>query len=113
MDYKTNSSLEINEEQRLQLAIYALLYRKTHGDIPDKAGIFFLRSKPKFITIDPNLLKEAEVEIFDVHEKTRSPEKSDYPIKEGPLCKWCNFYSICFEQKPITEYLAEVRATKP
>ena len=51
MDYKTSSSFDI-EEHRLQLAIYALLYQELHGELPHKAGIYFLKDKPKVIKVD-------------------------------------------------------------
>jgi len=104
IDYKTNTYLEISDEQRLQLAIYALLYRETHGRIPDKVGIFFLRSKLKHIAVSQELLNEAEREIKLIHEKTQTINIDDYPLKPGPLCKFCDFYSICFEQKTIKDY---------
>ena len=107
MDYKTSTNLDINEEQRLQLAIYALLYKETHGIPPHKVGIHFLRYKPKFLSVDEELLDEARKGIALVHEKTRSDNITDYPLKPGPLCKWCDFYKICFEQKTITEYQAD------
>jgi CRISPR/Cas system-associated exonuclease Cas4 (RecB family) len=113
MDYKTNTYLEITDEQRLQLAIYALLYKRTHGVTPAKAGIFFLRSRPKFISVDSNLLSDAEREIFTIHEKTQTTEINDYPLKPGPLCKTCDFYKICFEQKTIKEYRSDTRREVP
>ena len=113
MDYKTNTYLEITDEQRLQLGVYALLYKRTHGITPNKAGIFFLRSRPKFIAVDSNLLDEAEREIFTIHEKTQTTEINDYPLKPGPLCKTCDFYKICFEQKTITEYKSDTRPAVP
>lgn len=113
MDYKTNTYLEITDEQRLQLAIYALLYQRTHGVTPAKAGIFFLRSRPKFIAVDSNLLSDAEREIFIIHEKTQTREINDYPLKPGPLCKTCDFYKICFEQKAIKEYISDMQRGVP
>ncbi len=113
IDYKTNTHLEISEEQRLQLAIYALLYRETHGKIPDKAGIFFLRSKPKHITVSPELLDQAVHEINLIHKNTQSTKIDDYPLKPGPLCNWCDFYGICFEQKTIKDYEAAAQAIEP
>ena len=105
MDYKTSTELEITEEQRLQLAIYSLLYKEKHGEPPHKAGIYFLRFKPKFIAVDNTLIEEAHKEIELVHQKTQSDTITDYPLKTSGLCKWCDFYTMCFEQKSIKEYL--------
>ena len=44
MDYKTTSDVKMNEEYKLQLAIYALLYFEEHGRLPDKVGIYFVRA---------------------------------------------------------------------
>ena len=105
MDYKTSTELEITEEQHLQLAIYSLLYKEKHGEPPQKAGIYFLRFKPKFIIVDNTLLEEAHKEIELVHQKTQSDTIEDYPLKTSGLCKWCDFYTLCFEQKQIKDYL--------
>ncbi|MBI4153294.1 PD-(D/E)XK nuclease family protein [Candidatus Woesearchaeota archaeon] len=113
IDYKTNTNLEISEEQRLQLAIYALLYRETHGRMPDKAGIFFLRSRLKHIAVSQELLDEAEREIQLIHENTQSGNIDDYPLKPGPLCNYCDFYGICFKQKTITDYGTGVQTIEP
>lgn len=110
MDYKTSTNIDINEEQRLQLAIYALLYKEKHGKRPDKVGIYFLRTKPKFIPVDDDLLQEAHHEIITIHEKTQQDGIDHYPLRPGPLCKWCDFYSICFEQKTITDYTSDATA---
>ena len=52
IDYKTNSSLEVKDSIRLQLAIYSLLYFEKHGKMPSKARIFFLRHKLKLVPVD-------------------------------------------------------------
>ena len=113
MDYKTSTNLNINEEQRLQLAIYSLLYKEKHGQTPNKAGIYFLRYKPKFIAVDEELLAGAKHEIKLIHQNTQSTNIDDYPLKPGPLCKWssgqCDFYSICFEQKTIKAFESEAK----
>lgn len=99
IDYKTNANLEMTEEQRLQLAIYSLLYYEKQGKLPAKAGIFFLRHKLKLIKVDEELLDWAKREIMLIHEKTQSEEMGDYPQKHSALCKWssgrCDFYGVC------------------
>ena len=113
IDYKTNANLDMSDEQRLQLAIYALLYHEKHGIMPHKAGIFFLRSKPKFITVTNDLLAEATREIEYIHQNTQSVKIDDYPLKPGPLCKTCDFYKICFEQQSLSRYLSDMQAPAP
>lgn len=100
IDYKTNSSLEVKDSIRLQLAIYSLLYFEKHGKVPSKAGIFFLRHKLKLVPVDEELLALAKKEIELIHAHTSATEKKeDYPKNVGPLCKWnggqCDFYKVC------------------
>lgn len=100
IDYKTNSSFEMKDSIKLQLAIYSLLYFEKHEKIPSKVGIFFLRHKLKLMNVDEELLKLAKREIELIHSHTSSTEKKeDYPKKITPLCKWksgqCDFYETC------------------
>ncbi|MEK6863144.1 MAG: PD-(D/E)XK nuclease family protein [Nanoarchaeota archaeon] len=100
IDYKTNSSLEVKDSIRLQLAIYSLLYFEKHGKMPSKAGIFFLRHKLKLVPVDEELLELAKREIELIHAHTSKTEKiDDYPKNINPLCKWnggqCDFYKTC------------------
>ncbi|MDO8511456.1 MAG: PD-(D/E)XK nuclease family protein [Nanoarchaeota archaeon] len=100
IDYKTNSSLEVKDSIRLQLAIYSLLYFEKHGKLPSKAGIFFLRHKLKLVPVDEELLALAKKEIELIHAHTSTTEtKEDYPKTVTPLCKWnggqCDFYEVC------------------
>ncbi len=100
IDYKTNASLELKDEQKLQLAIYSLLYFEKHGKKPSKVGIFFLRHKLKTLKVDEELLELAKREISLVHAHTSGCDHiHDYPQKPGPLCKWssgqCDFYGVC------------------
>jgi len=116
IDYKTNAYLDISEEQRLQLGIYSVLYHEKHGKLPNKVGIFFLRSKPKFISVTQELLDHTVFEINLVHEKTQSVLIDDYPLKTSGLCKMCDFYSMCFKQKSLAEFIAaqkEPQASRP
>ncbi len=100
IDYKTNASLELKDEQKLQLAIYCLLYFEKYGNIPSKAGIFFLRHKLKLMNVDEQLLELARREISLIHGHTSEYSHIDeYHRKPGPLCKWssgrCDFYEVC------------------
>ena len=106
IDYKTNASLEFKDEQKLQLAIYSLLYFEKNGKMPSKVGIFFLRHKLKMMDVDAELLELAKREINLVHAHTSACEHiNDYSQHVGPLCKWssgqCDFFKVCkpFEGK--------------
>jgi CRISPR/Cas system-associated exonuclease Cas4 (RecB family) len=103
MDYKTSNKEEITVEYKLQLGIYALLYKSKYSKTPAKVGVNFLKYGEQTIDVDDVLLEHAKKEILFVHEMTSSDKVADYPRKEGPLCKWssgkCDYYEKCFEQK--------------
>ena len=113
MDYKTSNDININEEYKTQLAIYALLYFEEHRKLPDKVGIYFLKDsgiKEEFLDVGSELLEYAKGEIQEVKEKTISEKMDDYPkTKEfNRNCKWssgkCEFYEVCFGQKTFTDF---------
>ncbi len=112
MDYKTSSHSN-EEEYRLQLAIYTLLYQEKHGRLPDKAGIYFLKDRPKFIDVDESLLELARKEIALIHSLTQTTNINDYPKKPGRLCKWstgqCDFFDTCrpFDETPERSFVSE------
>lgn len=106
MDYKTSKKSVVNDAYKLQLAIYALLYKVEHKKMPDEVGIYFLKDGvEKLLTVDEELLKLAEFKIEQIHASTDSDEIVDYKKNETPLCKWstgqCDFYDYCFNGKEI------------
>jgi len=103
-DYKTSKKPVISDEYRLQLGIYALLYQKTHGIVPDTVGIFFLKYGEQIMTVNDELLAEADLEIRWVHERTQSTDLNDYPKRLSPLCNYCDFYDRCWNQKALEEF---------
>lgn len=112
MDYKTSNHSN-EEEYRLQLAIYTLLYFEKHGKLPDKVGIYFLKDRPKFIDADDSLLALARKEIELIHQLTQSDHIKGYPRSPSKLCKWstgqCDFYDSCkpFEPHPEEAFVSE------
>ncbi|MCD4760157.1 PD-(D/E)XK nuclease family protein [archaeon] len=104
MDYKTSKREKITEEYRLQLAIYALLYQEKYGKLPHLVGVDFLRHKPHYLEVDDELLRFAKRECKVIQENTISDDIDDYSIKEGVLCRYCDFYDICFGQKTIHDF---------
>lgn len=103
-DYKTSKNPILSEEYKLQLAIYALLYKREHGKIPDTLGIFFLKHGERLLDIDENLLTHADLEIRWAHERTQTNDIKDYDKKPSPLCNYCDFYDACFKQKELKEF---------
>ncbi len=96
IDYKTSASYDISDSYKLQLAIYALLYKEKHGKLPHKVGINFLKDSEKFIDVDENLVHYAKKEIEMVHKKTQTDDIDNYPLIPANLCKWCDFFHKCF-----------------
>ena len=116
MDYKTTSDVKMNEEYKLQLAIYALLYFEEHGRLPDKVGIYFVRAdgiSEELIQVGQELLDYAKNEILEIKEKTLSEKEDDYPKTKdfGKNCRWgngqCDYYDVCFGQKKLVDFNAE------
>ncbi len=105
MDYKTSKRPKMTDAYKLQLAIYALLYKLKHDKLPDEVGIYFLKNGEVTLPVNEDLIKEAEFKIEQIHASTESDEISDYKKNQTPLCKWssgqCDFYDYCFGKKEI------------
>ena len=103
LDYKTSKSLELTPEYKLQLAIYALLYKEKHDKLPNKIGIWFLRDKEVIVDVAPGMIDDAINEIKNIHFRTESSNQDDYPKNVTRLCKWsngqCDFYGECFKRQ--------------
>jgi putative RecB family exonuclease len=100
VDYKTNKKPELKASIKLQLAIYAMLYKEKHGVLPKKVGAFFVRDTLKMIEANDFMVENAIAEIEAIHEHTsKTEDKNDYYRKTSPLCKWktgqCDFYDVC------------------
>ncbi len=103
IDYKTSDKLEVNEDYKLQLAIYALLYHEKHQKLPLYVGIHFLRGGEELFAVDDEMLQYAKKEVKRVRELTASRNIEDYPKHVGPFCKWgtgqCDFFEVCMPFK--------------
>lgn len=100
LDYKTSGKMDMSEHT-FQLGMYSLLIQEKYGRLPDKAGIIYLKfgGKTDIIDVTEDLLKETLFQIEQAHMHTQSSDKTDYPKKKSPLCKWrtgeCGFFKIC------------------
>ena len=106
MDYKTSKRAKITDAYKLQLAIYALLYKEKHGSLPDEVGIYFLKHGEMKLNVTEELVKDAQFAIEQIHASTEDTDDiNDFPQKQSPLCKWstgqCDFYDYCFKGKEI------------
>ncbi|MGM5480548.1 MAG: RecB family exonuclease [Nanobdellota archaeon] len=107
MDYKTSKKNILNDQYRLQLAIYAMLYKEKHNKLPDEVGIYFLKFKGAdeeiALKADEELYQHAVFHIEQIHLSTSSDNIGEYPQQKSPLCNWCDYYDYCFKKKPIPE----------
>ncbi len=109
LDYKTGARDEFTDDYKLQLAIYALLFKEKFGITPNKVGLHFLRhGTKKYIDVDEKLLGKAKKECELIHVNTASEDIKDYDKNPGYWCKWrngqCSFYDLCFGVKTLDQY---------
>jgi CRISPR/Cas system-associated exonuclease Cas4 (RecB family) len=88
IDYKTGKCDEITHDLRVQMAIYALLYRENYGQLPDKVVLDFL-SIQKAITfkVTDEYPAYAARLCKEIHENTASIDEIDYPCQCGGWCE--------------------------
>ncbi|MGM5481632.1 MAG: RecB family exonuclease [Nanobdellota archaeon] len=107
MDYKTSKRNKLSDQYKLQLAIYAFLYKEKHGRLPDEVGIYFLKFPGQegelTLAADDELVKHAQFQVEQIHMSTTSDNIGDYPLHQSPLCNWCDYYDYCFKDKTIPE----------
>lgn len=105
IDYKTSKAKDMTAEFRLQLGIYALLYKENFGQMPEKVSIVFVKGGELDIDVSEFLIVQAIDEIKDVQAKIKSTGMDDYPQVKSGLCKWhsgqCDFYEKCFGSESL------------
>ena len=92
VDYKTSSRFGpgLKEDYKRQIALYASMYHKKTGLVPDMVSVFFLRyGQEVSIPVTPELLDYAEAIVKNIFSKTRSVDINDYPPTGGNACKFC------------------------
>lgn len=111
-DYKTSSrfGIGIKGDYEIQSAIYALLYKRWTGKIPDYTSVIFLRYGEEVRTrVTPSQIQYALDLVKEVHEKSKTDKIENYPKREGKLCKWCNYFDECSGIKKVE---TEIRRKK-
>ncbi len=82
VDYKTSKKNEITADIKVQLAIYALLYREKFGRMPDIVAIDFLKhQEERRFRANEKLIEYATQICSDIHKKTISNNEKDYPCQ--------------------------------
>ena len=88
LDYKTGKKNEITADIKVQLAIYALLYREKFGRMPDIVAIDFLKhQEERRFRANEKLIQYAAQICSDIHKKTISNNEKDYPCQCGGWCE--------------------------
>lgn len=108
LDYKTSKKLEITDEYRLQLGIYAMMHEENNKPAHEVGVIFLKHGQEIRLPITPELVDNARNACMEVQLHTRSSNQRDYPMRPTPLCKWktgqCEYYELCFEGRSVNEY---------
>ena len=87
-DYKTSKKEELTQDIKVQMAIYALLYRENHGTLPCSIVIDFLKhDKAIPFKVTDEFSNHAIKICKEVHQKTFSTNEEDYPCKCGGWCE--------------------------
>jgi len=87
-DYKTSKKDELTQDIKIQMAIYALLYRENYGTLPGSIVIDFLKhDKDIPFKVTDEFPNHAIKICKEVHEKTSSDKEEDYPCKCNGRCE--------------------------
>jgi len=88
IDYKTCKSLELTDDYKRQLGIYALLYEEKHGIRPI-TGIHYVKFQNglRIYKIRDTFLDNLKKTIKDIHQKTKSINEKDYPCTCNGWCR--------------------------
>jgi len=87
-DYKTSKKDDITPDIKVQMAIYALLYREKFGAPPDIVAIDFLKTnRERRFRVTRRFIEYALELITDIHKKTVSTDEKDYPCTCGGWCE--------------------------
>ena len=87
-DYKTGKKEELTQDIKVQMAVYALLYRDNYGILPDSIVIDFLKHDKAIPFKVTDEFPDHAIKICkEVHAKTSSVNEEDYPCKCGGWCE--------------------------
>jgi len=88
LDYKTGKKNEITQDIKIQLAVYALLYRENYGRMPEIVAIDFLKhQEERRFRATEKLAQYAAQICSDIQNKTISDQEKDYPCTCGGWCE--------------------------
>jgi len=111
-DYKTSNryGIGITEDQRRQIAIYALMYLEQEKKPLHFVSIIFLRfGEEPMLEVTPDLIKFGRDTVLYVREKTMSRNIDDYPKKLSSNCQNCALLELC---SGAEEFVSKLRKEK-
>jgi putative RecB family exonuclease len=102
VDYKTSKKYKnaLSDEYVLQLAIYAYLWQKQYGILPEYVSINYLKyDESFFIQVTPSLIQHAIRKIKDMRNAIveNQLDIKNYNANFTRLCDWCPFQKECAE----------------
>jgi putative RecB family exonuclease len=105
IDYKTGRYRGMNLDDSLPLSLYAMAAGGRLGRDVSRIRLHFLASGDRAETTrDRTRLADDWKLVVDIVDEMRG---GVFPAKPGPLCKWCDFLSVCpegqAEQAPPVE----------
>jgi CRISPR/Cas system-associated exonuclease Cas4 (RecB family) len=87
-DYKTSKKDTLTHDIKVQMAIYALIYKDNYGVLPNEIIIDFLKHQtPITFKVSEEFPQYAIKLCKEIHEKTSSQNEQDYPCTCGGWCE--------------------------
>jgi len=114
-DFKTSQRyvFVLKTDYKLQTGIYALLYHRCKGIIPDGVSVIYLRFGDEVVTdVTPSMIKWALDILADVRSKTKTDDIEDYPMREQKLCKWCPWFNKCSGEETVNDDIRRKKILK-
>lgn len=104
IDYKTSNKYKesLSAEYILQLSIYAYLWWKQTGSLPEFVGIKYLKyDETAYIKVNMDIIREAVNKIKHMRNDIIDfgLDEKKYFKKESKLCDWCSFKNKCMNNK--------------
>jgi CRISPR/Cas system-associated exonuclease Cas4 (RecB family) len=105
VDYKTSRVYRhaVSKEHERQMYIYALLFTRETGQMPDYVSVeYLLTGQIANYPVRQLFLDETEDLVKYVRINTESDSEGDYDTNtEYKFCPWCDFREICQGQPPV------------
>lgn len=112
IDYKTSKLYRhtVSDDYVRQVSIYAYLYKKEFGKMPDFVGIHYLRyGEIYFVPVTDEMIQNIYKEVIELRKKITSTNKEDYPRCSFKWCD-CNYFEK--DEVDVDDEVREVQQEK-